>query len=56
MTSQIGAIRLADMTQFKAPRPKFTAMAIDRYTELTGRHPRTWQEAVAEYVWKKFRG
>ena len=46
----VGAITLADMKNFIARRPVHTVMATSNYERLTGRAPRSWQEAVAEYV------
>jgi dTDP-4-dehydrorhamnose reductase len=46
----VGAITLADMKNFIARRPVHTVMATARYEQITGRTPRTWQEAVADYV------
>ncbi len=46
----VGAVTLADMKNFIARRPVHTIMATSRYEQWTGRTPRTWQEAVAEYV------
>jgi dTDP-4-dehydrorhamnose reductase len=46
----VGAITLADMKNFVARRPVHTVMATARYEQLTRRTPRSWQEAVAEYV------
>jgi dTDP-4-dehydrorhamnose reductase len=46
----VGAIALADMKNFIARRPVHTVMATARYEQITGRTPRTWQEAVADYV------
>ena len=48
--TNVGAITLADMKNFIAKRPVHTIMATDRYEQWTGRAPRPWQEAVAEYV------
>jgi dTDP-4-dehydrorhamnose reductase len=38
------------MKNFVARRPVHTVMATARYEQLTGRTPRSWQDAVAEYV------
>ena len=46
----VGAITLADMKNFVARRPVHTMMATEKLERLTGRVPRSWQEAVAEYV------
>jgi len=41
---------LAEMTGFIAERPVHTAMATHRLKALTGESPRSWQEALEEYV------
>jgi dTDP-4-dehydrorhamnose reductase len=46
----VGAITLADMKNFIARRPVHTIMATSRYQQWTGREPRSWRDAVAEYV------
>lgn len=42
--------RLNEMTQFRAARPRFTAMATHQLTGLLGAPPRPWQNALAEYI------
>ena len=49
-TRQVEAIRLEDMKAFVARRPIYTPLATDKFTQLTGIQPRSWQEAVEEYV------
>ncbi|MCP4847687.1 MAG: dTDP-4-dehydrorhamnose reductase [Verrucomicrobiaceae bacterium] len=46
---QVDAISLEQMG-FQAPRPKYTAMSVDRLTQICGQCPRPWQEAVNDYV------
>jgi dTDP-4-dehydrorhamnose reductase len=48
--SRVGAITLADMKNFVARRPVHTVMATSMYERWSGRTPRSWQEAVADYV------
>jgi dTDP-4-dehydrorhamnose reductase len=43
-------LRMADLKAFIARRPVYTAMATDRLARLSGRAPRTWQEAVEAYI------
>ncbi len=45
-----GAIALADLKNFVAKRPRYTALATDRFTEWTGLTPRPWQEPLREFV------
>ncbi len=46
----VGALKLAEMKAFVAKRPVNTVLSTDRLTRLTGERPRTWQEAVEDYV------
>jgi dTDP-4-dehydrorhamnose reductase len=48
--TSVGAITLADMKNFIARRPVHTVMATSKYERSTGGTPRSWQDAVAEYV------
>jgi len=41
---------LAAKAGWKAHRPVHSALSCERYTSLTGKAPRPWQEAIAEYV------
>lgn len=45
---------MSDLKAFVAKRPIYTVLGTERLAALTGRAPRPWQEAVAEYVrqWK----
>ena len=47
---RVGAVSLADMTNFVAQRPVHTALSTAKFTSLTGVQPRHWREAVAEYI------
>ena len=47
---KVGALKLGDMKSFIAPRPVYTVLSTQKYTSLTGISPRSWQDAVAEYV------
>jgi len=49
-TREVGAISLADMDVFVAPRPVFTSLSTERYEALVGEQPRHWQLAVREYL------
>jgi dTDP-4-dehydrorhamnose reductase len=41
---------LANMSGFRVPRPVHTAMAVEKFTTLTGITPRPWEEALREYI------
>lgn len=47
-------IPLSSLKNFIAPRPPHTSMDTTRLTEATGLRPRPWQEAVEEYIARKF--
>ena len=46
----VGAVSLADMKNFVAKRPAHTVLSTAKFTRLTGMSPRSWRDAVAEYV------
>ena len=49
-TQQIGGVPLASMEKFIAKRPLHTVLSTARYAALTGHAPRSWRDAVADYV------
>ena len=50
----VGFQAMADLKAFIAKRPIYTVLSTQRFADLTGQPPRSWQDAVAEYVrdWK----
>ncbi|PYL05327.1 MAG: dTDP-4-dehydrorhamnose reductase [Verrucomicrobia bacterium] len=46
----VGACRLKDMANWIARRPVYSVLSTAKYTQLTGISPRTWREAVADYI------
>jgi dTDP-4-dehydrorhamnose reductase len=46
----VAPIQLTDMRNFTARRPAYTVLSTARYAEITGGPPRSWRDAVAEYV------
>ncbi|MCW1923236.1 NAD(P)-dependent oxidoreductase [Luteolibacter arcticus] len=48
--SEVKALSMAEMTAFRAPRPRHTAMATDRMAALLGKPPRDWRETLREHV------
>lgn len=46
----IGARKLRDMANWIARRPVYSVLSTAKYTSLTGISPRTWREAVSEYI------
>lgn len=47
-------IPLASMKAFVAPRPPHTVMDTARLAAIVGFSPRPWQEAVQDYIFRKF--
>lgn len=47
---EIAELTLAEMTSFRALRPRFTAMDTRRLSGILGEPLRTWPEALAEHV------
>ena len=46
----IGARKLRDMANWIALRPVYSVLSTAKYTRLTGISPRTWREAVSDYI------
>jgi len=46
----IGARKLREMTNWIAHRPVYSVLSTAKYTKLTGLSPRTWREAVSDYI------
>jgi dTDP-4-dehydrorhamnose reductase len=49
-TKTIGAQKLQDMANWVARRPVYSVLSTAKYTRLTGMSPRTWREAVSDYI------
>jgi dTDP-4-dehydrorhamnose reductase len=43
-------LQLSDMQSFVAKRPVYTVLSTARYADIFGEKPRSWRDAVAEYV------
>jgi dTDP-4-dehydrorhamnose reductase len=50
----VAPLKLADMKDFVARRPAYTVLATAKYTELTGQTPRSWREAVVDYIRRSY--
>jgi dTDP-4-dehydrorhamnose reductase len=48
--TKVDAVKMSDMKSWVARRPVHTVLAIQKYEKLTGLKPRSWRDAVAEYV------
>jgi len=46
----VGASKLKDMTNWVARRPVYSVLCTAKYAKFTGIPPRTWREAVADYI------
>jgi dTDP-4-dehydrorhamnose reductase len=46
----VGALKLEEMKNFVARRPRYTVLSTQRFQAITGEVPRSWRDAVAEYV------
>ena len=50
----VAPLNLADMKNFVARRPAYTVLSTAKYTELTGQTPRSWREAVVDYIRRSY--
>ena len=46
----VGAFKLKDMVDWVARRPVYSVLSTAKYTESTDMSPRTWRDAVADYI------
>jgi dTDP-4-dehydrorhamnose reductase len=53
-TKTVGARKLTDMANWIARRPVYSVLSSAKYTKLTGRSPRPWREAVADYIRRSY--
>jgi dTDP-4-dehydrorhamnose reductase len=50
----VGALKLADMKNWVARRPVYSALSSSKYTQLTGTAPRSWRDAVSDYIERSY--
>src|SRR6266404_3787163 len=50
----VGALKLADMKNWVARRPVYSVLSPAKYTELTGVIPRSWRDAVSDYIERSY--
>jgi dTDP-4-dehydrorhamnose reductase len=48
--TNVGARKLKDMANWVARRPVYSVLSTTKYTKFTNIPPRTWREAVADYI------
>lgn len=53
-TTSVEPLALKDLKAFKAPRPVHTILSTEKFSRVTGIIPRPWQEAVRDYIRKKY--
>ena len=50
----VGALKLADMQTWVAGRPVYSVLSSAKYQALTGIKPRSWRDAVADYIERSY--
>jgi dTDP-4-dehydrorhamnose reductase len=46
----VGNMKMSEMKNWVARRPVYSVLAVEKFTALTGAPPRSWRDAVADYI------
>jgi len=50
----VGPMKLADMKDWLAQRPVYSVLSTAKYAKLTGAIPRSWRDAVSDYIERSY--
>jgi len=50
----VSPLKLIEMKNWIARRPVYSVLSSVKYTRLTGASPRTWRDAVADYIRRSY--
>lgn len=53
-TTTVAPLKLADMKNWVARRPVYSVLSNAKYQALSGKAPRSWREAVADYIERSY--